>query len=179
MRDCSVADSGLSSSTSGVAISQSGAADAGAAVPSARPRSRLAYGLTPHRLLGGDRVAGVEFTVTGSTETATLQAGLVLTSIGYHGKAIPDLPFDDGVVPNERGRVTFTQVWDAVTRKFPNSLTPDSLSIREALEKYARKSGKDQWMLREEIRLRLTSHPEIIAILALSLIHISEPTRPY
>lgn len=77
-----------------------------AAVPSARPRIRLAYGLTPHRLLGGDRVAGVEFTVTGSTETATLQAGLVLTSIGYHGKAIPDLPFDDGVVPNERGRVS-------------------------------------------------------------------------
>jgi len=68
---------------------------------------------------------------------------------------------------NERGRVTFTQVWDAVTQKFPNSLTPDSLSIREALEKYARKSGKDQWMLREEIRLRLTSHPEIIAILAM------------
>jgi ferredoxin/flavodoxin---NADP+ reductase len=31
-----------------------------------------------------------------------------LTSIGYHGKAIRDLPFDDdaGVVPNERGRVT-------------------------------------------------------------------------
>ncbi len=67
---------------------------------------------------------------------------------------------------NERGRVTFTQVWDAVTRQFPNSLTPDSLSIREALEKYARRAGKEYWLLREEVRRRLTSHPEIIAILA-------------
>ena len=37
----------------------------------------------------------------------TIDAGLVLTSIGYHGKAIKDLPFDDkaGVVPNDGGRV--------------------------------------------------------------------------
>ena len=38
---------------------------------------------------------GVEFTVTGTDETRRLDAGLVLTSIGYRGKPIRDLPFDD------------------------------------------------------------------------------------
>ncbi len=49
----------------------------------------------------------VEFTVTGTDETRTVEAGLVLTSIGYRGKPIRDLPFDDdaSVVPNEGGRV--------------------------------------------------------------------------
>lgn len=79
-----------------------------AAAPITRPRIRLAYRLTPRRLTGAERVDGIEFTVTGSDERTTLQAGLVLTSIGYHGKAIDGLPFDDGVVPNDRGRVTGT-----------------------------------------------------------------------
>ena len=78
-----------------------------AETPSANPRIRFAYGLTPHRVLGVDRVEGVEFTLTGTTETRVLDTGLLLTSIGYRGKAIRDLPFDDaaGVVPNESGRV--------------------------------------------------------------------------
>lgn len=76
-------------------------------VPARRPRIRLAYQLTPARVLGQDRVTGIEFTVTGTDQTRRLDAGLVLTSIGYHGKRIADLPFDDtaGVVPNDGGRV--------------------------------------------------------------------------
>lgn len=72
-----------------------------------RPRVRLAYGLTPKRVLGDQRVSGVEFAVTGTEELRTLDAGLVLTSIGYRGKAIRDLPFDENaaVVPNDGGRV--------------------------------------------------------------------------
>jgi ferredoxin--NADP+ reductase len=75
--------------------------------PGARPRIRLAYHLTPRRLLGAGRVAGVEFIATGTDDTRALEAGLVLTSIGYRGKPIHDLPFDDDacVVPNEDGRV--------------------------------------------------------------------------
>jgi len=82
--------------------------------PSTRPRIRLAYELTPSRILGEDKVSGIEFAVTGSDEVRQLDAGLVLTSIGYHGKAIADLPFDDaaGVVPNDEGRVI-----DPVTTK--------------------------------------------------------------
>ncbi len=81
-----------------------------AAAPITRPRIRLAYHLTPQRVLGVDRVTGIEFGVTGTDETRTLDAGLVLTSIGYRGKAIAGLPFDDdaSVVPNDGGRVRGT-----------------------------------------------------------------------
>jgi ferredoxin--NADP+ reductase len=75
--------------------------------PPFRPRIRLAYQLTPIRVLGEHQANGMQFCVTGTDEVCRLDAGLVLTSIGYHGKAIRDLPFDDvaGVVPNNGGRV--------------------------------------------------------------------------
>lgn len=78
-----------------------------ASAPATRPRIRLAYQLTPQRVIGPQRVTGIELTVTGTDETRTLDAGLVLSSIGYRGKPIPDLPFDDdaAVVPNDAGRV--------------------------------------------------------------------------
>jgi ferredoxin--NADP+ reductase len=79
----------------------------GASTPATRPRIRLAYELTPKRVLGPERVTAAEFTVTGTEAVTTLPAGVVLTSIGYRGKPIADLPFDDeaAVVPNEAGRV--------------------------------------------------------------------------
>ncbi|MBY0289033.1 MAG: FAD-dependent oxidoreductase [Mycobacteriaceae bacterium] len=75
--------------------------------PARRPRIRLAYQLTPVRVLGEQRATAVEFAVTGTDEVRRIDAGLVLTSIGYRGKAIRDLPFDDdaAVVPNDGGRV--------------------------------------------------------------------------
>ncbi|MGC4962474.1 4Fe-4S binding protein [Gordonia sp. DT101] len=44
-------------------------------------------------------------TPTGTTDT--IDAGLVLTSIGYRGVAVPGLPFDDtrGVIPHDAGRI--------------------------------------------------------------------------
>lgn len=70
--------------------------------PITRPRIRLAYQLIPQRLIGADRVTGIEF-----AGGVTLDAGMVLTSIGYRGRAIADLPFDEAaaVVPNDGGRV--------------------------------------------------------------------------
>jgi ferredoxin--NADP+ reductase len=79
--------------------------------PASRRRIRLAYQLTPNRVLGDQRASGVEFWVTGALQTTRvvhrLEAGLVLTSIGYRGKPIRDLPYDDStaVVPNDGGRV--------------------------------------------------------------------------
>jgi ferredoxin--NADP+ reductase len=74
--------------------------------PARRPRIRLAYLLTPRRLIGEDRVTGIEFAVTGTGQKRQLDAGLVLSSIGYRGKRIADLPFDEtaAVVPNVEGR---------------------------------------------------------------------------
>jgi ferredoxin--NADP+ reductase len=78
-----------------------------ASSPAAQPRIRLAYHLTPIRVVGKGRADGVEFTVTGTDEVRQLPAGLVLTSIGYRGKPIRGLPFDESaaVVPNDGGRV--------------------------------------------------------------------------
>ncbi|MDX6277129.1 MAG: ferredoxin/flavodoxin---NADP+ reductase [Nocardioidaceae bacterium] len=74
---------------------------------------------SPAELLGDQRVAGVRVRAnalvtdgdfvraeaTGQSED--LEAGLVLRSIGYYGKAVPGMPFDHvlGVIPNEGGRV--------------------------------------------------------------------------
>lgn len=78
-----------------------------ASSPATRPRIRLTYQLTPKRVLGSQRASGMEFSVTGTDEVRQLDAGLILTSIGYHGNPIRDLPFDEeaGVVPNDGGRV--------------------------------------------------------------------------
>lgn len=67
-----------------------------------------------------------------------------------------------------RGRVTFTQVWDAVSTKFPNSLTSDSSSIMDALVQYGRKAPGPEgfWMLKPEYYARQSQHNEILAILA-------------
>lgn len=72
-----------------------------------RPRIRLAYRLTPQRITGQGRAQGVTFTRTGTGEDVDLAAGLVLSSIGYRGAPVADLPFDEtaAVVPNELGRV--------------------------------------------------------------------------
>ncbi|MEH3142527.1 MAG: 4Fe-4S binding protein [Mycobacterium kyogaense] len=75
--------------------------------PVTRPRIRLAYRLTPRRVLGEQRVTGMEFAVTGTEDVVTIEAGTLLTSIGYRGMPIRGLPFDEtaGVVPNDGGRV--------------------------------------------------------------------------
>lgn len=86
-------------------------ADADRPESAARPRIRLAYRLTPQRVTGGERTAGVEFSVTGTDEVRHLAAGLVLTSIGYRGRPVAGLPFDEptATVPNVGGRVVDPQ----------------------------------------------------------------------
>lgn len=87
-----------------------------ASAPITRPRIRFAYELTPGRVLGEKRCTAVEFTVTGTDQVQRIDAGMVLSSIGYHGTPIADLPFDDnaGVVPNEGGRVIDPQTGQRV-----------------------------------------------------------------
>jgi len=68
----------------------------------------------------------------------------------------------------QKGRVTFTEVWDAVSTEFPNSLTSDSTSIKDALKIYAKAISGGYWLLKPEIQQRVHQHSEIIAILALA-----------
>jgi 16S rRNA G966 N2-methylase RsmD len=65
-----------------------------------------------------------------------------------------------------KGRVTFTQVWNAVGTKFPNSLTSDRSSIKVALDQYARKVAGGYWMLKPEYFARQSQHNEVLALLA-------------
>lgn len=92
-----------------------------AAEPSTEGNKRIVfkYLAAPIAVTGADKAEGLEYArnelveedgvlnARPTSDTGTLPASLVLRSIGYRGKPIPDLPFDDkrAVVPNEHGRV--------------------------------------------------------------------------
>lgn len=61
----------------------------------------LRFSSAPMELLGSERVEAVR------TTSGTVDTGLVLRSIGYHGAPIAGVPFDEelGRIPNEAGRV--------------------------------------------------------------------------
>ncbi|OGM32805.1 hypothetical protein A2803_05655 [Candidatus Woesebacteria bacterium RIFCSPHIGHO2_01_FULL_44_21] len=48
----------------------------------------------------------------------------------------------------KQGRSTFTEVWDAVSREFPNSLTSDQMSIKDALKAYAKPISGGNWLIK-------------------------------
>ena len=68
---------------------------------------------------------------------------------------------------SQMGRVTFTEMWDAVSTEFPNSLTSDSTSIKDALSIYARPISGGYWLLKPEIQQRVNQHSGILGILAI------------
>lgn len=83
-----------------------------------RRRIHLRFLRSPVRLLpdAQGRVAGVlverneldpQGKLQGSGETRRIEAGLVVSAIGYKGEAVAGLPFDDGsgTIPNQAGRV--------------------------------------------------------------------------
>jgi ferredoxin--NADP+ reductase len=81
----------------------------------ARPRRherciRIAFWTAPVEFVGGDRVTAARLRATGSQSSGApfdLPCGLVVTSIGYRGRALPGVPFDDqrGIYPNFEGRL--------------------------------------------------------------------------
>jgi len=85
--------------------------------PSGRPRRlHVRFWLRPVEVLGDDRVTGLRVESTqldesgnaiGTGDLSTIDAQMVLRSVGYRGLPIPDLPFDErtGTVPNDAGRV--------------------------------------------------------------------------
>jgi 16S rRNA G966 N2-methylase RsmD len=63
-------------------------------------------------------------------------------------------------------KVTFTQLWEAVSIEFPNALTSDSVSLMDILQEYAKKESGGFWILKPIVRQRQTEHAQIISILA-------------
>jgi ferredoxin--NADP+ reductase len=64
-------------------------------------RITLRYGLSLERVLGEEAVTGVRF------DRETIDAGLVITSIGYRGMPVAGLSYNEatGTIPNADGRV--------------------------------------------------------------------------
>ena len=90
-------------------------------VDPALPTIVLRFLTSPVRVLGDDVVTGVQVArnrlepdtagVLRPVETddlETIECGLVVRAVGYHGQPVTDLPYDatTGTVPNDRGRVT-------------------------------------------------------------------------
>ena len=90
-------------------------------VEPALPTIVLRFLTSPVRVLGEAGVTGVEVVRNGlerdasgelrpvaTDEIETIECGLVVRAVGYHGEPVPDLPYDaaTGTVPNDRGRVT-------------------------------------------------------------------------
>ncbi|RNL64147.1 4Fe-4S ferredoxin [Nocardioides marmoriginsengisoli] len=87
-----------------------------------RPDARrivLRFCAAPLRVLGDEAVTGIEVERTrletidgrvvasGTGETEVIEARMVLRSVGYRGRPVAGLPFDEatGTVPNDEGRV--------------------------------------------------------------------------
>jgi DNA modification methylase len=68
----------------------------------------------------------------------------------------------------ELGKLTFTDIWEAVNIAFPNSLTSDQTSIREALAIYANPVKEGFWLIKPEFQKGRSEreHSTIIAIIA-------------
>ncbi|MCZ4547318.1 ferredoxin [Rhodococcus erythropolis] len=95
-----------------------------------RKRLVLRYLASPTEIVGTDRVESVTVTrnrleqesdgavmAVATDFTESIDTGLVLRAVGYHGVPVPDLPFDAarGVVPNVGGRVVDQSSRDTVS----------------------------------------------------------------
>jgi len=89
--------------------------------PEGKPRSvRLRFCVSPVAIHGEERVEGIEVVrnrleadergrvrAVPTAEHEVIPCGIVFRSVGYHGVALPDTPFDEatGTMPNAAGRV--------------------------------------------------------------------------
>lgn len=75
--------------------------------PSGRNSKRIVFrfNTAPARIRGTDRVTGLDVTTPAGVEA--IEASFVIRSIGYRGRPVTGLPFDDdaAIIPNDGGRV--------------------------------------------------------------------------
>jgi ferredoxin/flavodoxin---NADP+ reductase len=67
----------------------------------------MGFDTVPIELIGPERIRGLRVANTVTGKHAIIECGLVIRSIGYQGRPVPGLPFDETTctVPNARGRV--------------------------------------------------------------------------
>lgn len=69
-------------------------------------------------------------------------------------------------VLNKKIKVTFDDVLREIFMLFPNALTPDIQSVREALSDLAIETKDGKWMLKPNVKKRESEHDTIVRILA-------------
>lgn len=69
-------------------------------------------------------------------------------------------------VLNRKIRVGFDDIQQEIFIAFPNALTPEKATIRQALEDYAHETGDGRWELNFDVKNRATQHSEMIYYLA-------------
>ncbi|MER6972182.1 FAD-dependent oxidoreductase [Nocardioides sp. NPDC057767] len=145
----------------------------------AEHRLEFRFGLRPTDLLGETSVRAVRF-----DDGDELEAGLVLSAIGYRGRPVPGLPFDEalGRVPNEDGRVApglYVSGWikrgpsggigankwcaketvGALVADFEAGLLPDPTgeipSVGVGMDAWAKIDGREKQLGRESGRPRI------------------------
>ena len=67
-----------------------------------------------------------------------------------------------------KGKVSFTDIWEAVSIAFPNSLTSDQSNIKNALEDYARPVIGGDWVIKPSFKYGFVEkeHTTVMALLA-------------
>lgn len=67
----------------------------------------------------------------------------------------------------QKGKATFTDIWEAVSMAFPNSLTSDQTSIKDALEVYAQQMREGYWLIKPSFKKEESEreHSTIIGLL--------------
>lgn len=78
------------------------------------PEIALRFGLTPVAVRGTRAVESVTFRAVDGTEHV-LRCGLLVRAVGFRGRALPGVPFDDdrGVVPNTGAAWPRASTWPA------------------------------------------------------------------
>jgi 16S rRNA G966 N2-methylase RsmD len=69
-------------------------------------------------------------------------------------------------VLNRKVKVTFDEILEEIFLKFPNSLTPETKSLREVLEEYAKKTTDGKWILSPKVKHRESEHDVMVGLLA-------------
>ncbi len=120
VRDLNVVVTGAEDVPADTAKGQVLAEFAARPVDPALPTIVLGFLTSPLRILGDGRVTGIEVVrnrlepdaagelrSVPTDEVETIDCGLVVRAVGYHGQPVADLPYDaaSGTVPNDRGRV--------------------------------------------------------------------------
>jgi len=82
------------------------------------------------------------------------------------------VPLDERVemavinVLNRKHTASFDDVLEEVFVSFPNALTPDTQSIKDVLDEYAKKTKDGKWALDSHVKSRLNEHDKIVESLA-------------